>query len=163
MRHRKFTFKIGRTASHRRALLGNAVCSLIESERITTTVTRAKQIRRLAEKMITLGKRGSLHARRLAIARLRQPDAVARLFRDIAPRFENRDGGYTRIMKLGPRPGDAAELCILEFVEELPEAAPGETVGEEADAREAEQAQDDSEEEAEPATDEEAEKAADEG
>lgn len=130
MRHRKFTFKIGRTSSHRRALLANAVCSLIESQRIKTTVPRAKQIRRLAEKMITLGKRGTLHARRLAIAKLRQPAAVRHLFSDIAPRYENRHGGYTRIMRLGPRLGDAAELCFLEFVEELQEDTSAEAVAE---------------------------------
>jgi len=94
------------------------VCSLIVEGRISTTVTKAKQIRRLAEKMITLGKKGTLHARRLAIAKLHQPGVVAQLFSEVAPRHEHRDGGYTRIMRLGNRLGDAAEMCVLEFVEE---------------------------------------------
>lgn len=118
MRHRKYTFKIGRTSEHRRALLANAVCSLFEAGSISTTVTKAKEIRRLAERMITLGKKGTLHARRQAIAKLRDPDAVAVLFSDIAPEYQNRNGGYTRIMRLGQRTGDAAEMCILELVEE---------------------------------------------
>ncbi len=117
MRHRKFTFKIGRTTSHRRAMLANAVCSLFMEERIKSTVTRAKQYRRLAEKMITLGKRGTLHARRRAIAVLRQPGVVAHLFSEVAPRYEARPGGYTRIIRLGNRLGDAAEMCLLELVE----------------------------------------------
>ena len=120
MRHRKFTFKIGRTSAHRRAMLANAACSLLSESRIRTTVTRAKQVRRLAEKMITLGKRGTLHARRRAIAVLRQTGVVRHLFSDVAPRFEGRAGGYTRIVRLGPRIGDAAEMCILELVEETP-------------------------------------------
>lgn len=117
MRHRKYTFKIGRTSAHRKAMLANAVCSLFESGRITTTVPKAKQVRRLAEKMITLGKRGTLHDRRLAIAKLRDPAAVGRLFSDVAPRYHERNGGYTRIMRLGQRTGDAAETCILELIE----------------------------------------------
>lgn len=117
MRHRKYTFKIGRTSAHRKALLANAVCSLFEAGRITTTVPKAKEIRRLAEKMITLGKRGTLHDRRLAIARLKQTGTVGLLFADIAPRYHDRTGGYTRIMRLGQRLGDAAETCILELVE----------------------------------------------
>jgi len=116
-------------------MLANAACSLITAERITTTVVRAKQIRRLAEKMITLGKRGTLHARRRAIALLRQRDAVAHLFREVAPRYAERNGGYTRIVRLGQRRGDAAEMCILELMpqapavpvdEENPDAAPAE-------------------------------------
>jgi len=117
MRHRKFTFKIGRSSAHVRSLLANAVCSLIKHRRITTTLVRAKRIRMLADQMVTLGKDGSLHARRLAIARLRQPATVAILFDQIAPGFKERKGGYTRIMKLGPRRGDAAEMAIIEFVE----------------------------------------------
>ena len=116
MRHRKFTFKIGRTTSHRRAMLANAACSLLMEEQIRTTVTRAKQVRRLAEKMITLGKQGTLHARRRAIAVLQQRDVVAHLFADIASRYEARQGGYTRIIRIGPRAGDAAEMCILELI-----------------------------------------------
>lgn len=118
MRHRKFTFKIGRSGAHRKAMLGNMVCSLLREQRITTTLTKAKQARRLAEKMITLGKRGSDHDRRRAAAVLRQPDVVDMLFTEIAPRFQERQGGYTRMMKLGPRVGDGAEMCILELVSE---------------------------------------------
>ena len=117
MRHRKFTFKINRSSAHVRSLLANAVCSLIEHRRITTTLVRAKRIRMLAEQMVTLGKQESLHARRLAIAKLHQPAVVGILFSEVAPGFKNRKGGYTRIMKLGPRIGDAAEMAILEFVE----------------------------------------------
>lgn len=116
MRHRKYTFKIGRTSEHRRSLLANATCSLFKSGRITTTVQKAKEIRRVAEKMITLARVGTLHARRQAIAALRQPDPVAELFSKIAPQYEGRAGGYTRIMRLGQRVGDAAEMCILELI-----------------------------------------------
>ena len=117
MRHRKHTFKIGRTTGHRESLLANAVCSLIEHNRITTTLVKAKEIRRLADKMVTLGKEGTLHTRRMAIARLHQVDKVAKLFSEIAPGFAKRNGGYTRLMKIGPRIGDGAEMCIVEFVE----------------------------------------------
>ncbi|MBT3379878.1 MAG: 50S ribosomal protein L17 [Lentisphaerae bacterium] len=123
MRHRNFTFKIGRTSAHRKALLANAACSLIMEERIKTTVAKAKQIRRVAEKMITLGKRGSLHARRRAISILKQPGVVAHLFSEVAPRYADRPGGYTRILRLGQRRGDAAEMCLLEFVAEAMEAS----------------------------------------
>ena len=123
MRHRNLSFKIGRTQAHREALLSNAACSLIMSGRIRTTVTKAKQIRRRAEKMITLGKRGSLHDRRRAIAILHQVDVVGHLFREVAPRYEARQGGYTRIVRLVPRRGDAAEMCILELVGEAAAAA----------------------------------------
>lgn len=123
MRHRKFTFKIGRTSAHRKALLANAACSLIMEERIKTTVAKAKQIRRVTEKMITLGKRGSLHARRRAISILKQPGVVAHLFSEVAPRYEDRPGGYTRILRVGLRRGDAAEMCLLELVSEAMEAA----------------------------------------
>jgi large subunit ribosomal protein L17 len=123
MRHRKYTFKIGRTSEHRRSLLANAVCSLFKSGRITTTVQKAKEIRRLAEKMITLAKVGTLHARRQAIATLRQTGTVAELFSTIAPQHEDRSSGYTRIMRLGRRLGDAAEMCILELIPATPAAA----------------------------------------
>jgi len=123
MRHRKYTFKIGRTSEHRRSLLANAVCSLFKSGRITTTVQKAKEIRRLAEKMITLAKVGTLHARRQAIATLRQTGTVAELFSTIAPQHEDRTSGYTRIMRLGQRLGDAAEMCILELIPATPAAA----------------------------------------
>ncbi len=117
MRHRKFTFKIGRSSAHVRSLLANAVCSLIQHRRITTTLVRAKRMRMLADQVVTLGKDGGLHARRLAIAKLHQPATVAILFDQVAPGFKERAGGYTRIIKLGPRIGDAAEMAILEFVE----------------------------------------------
>jgi len=123
MRHRKYTFKIGRTSAHRRALLANAVCSLIEHGRITTTLVKAKEIRRVADKMVTLAKKGTLHARRLVIADLHQVDKVGKLFSEIAPKYKERQGGYTRIIKLGPRVGDAAEMCLLEFVEDDAAAA----------------------------------------
>jgi len=117
MRHRKHTFKVGRTTSHRNAMLANAVCSLIQHNRIQTTLVKAKEIRRDADKAVSLAKIGTLHARRIAIARLHQPETVATLFNEIAPQFKNRKGGYTRIMKLGPRRGDGAEMAIIEFVE----------------------------------------------
>lgn len=134
MRHRKFTFKIGRSGAHRKAMLGNMVCSLFREQRIRTTVTKAKQARRLAERMITLGKRGRDHDRRRAVGILRQPDVVGTLFTEIAPRYQDRQGGYTRMMKLGPRKGDAAEMCILELVTEAlsPKSSKSEAVGEEA-------------------------------
>lgn len=117
MRHRVATFKINRSSSHVRALLANAVCSLIEHGQIQTTLVRAKRIRQLAEQMVTLGKGATLHDRRNAVAKLHQTDAVKKLFDEIAPSFKERQGGYTRIIKLGPRIGDAAEMAILQFVE----------------------------------------------
>jgi large subunit ribosomal protein L17 len=134
MRHRKYTFKIGRTSEHRRALLANAVCSLVRAGRITTTVTQAKGIRRLAEKMITLAKEGSLHARRQAIATLHQPATVAELFSKIAPQYEGRAGGYTRIMRLGQRLGDGADMCILELIPAAVMATPADAATPAADA-----------------------------
>lgn len=117
MRHQKKTVKLGRTAEHRKALLANQVCSLIEHQRIRTTLAKAKAVRPLAEKMVTLGKKGSLHARRTALAVLRQKDAVKKLFDDIAPRTAARNGGYTRIIKLGQRRSDAAPIAFLEWVD----------------------------------------------
>ena len=117
MRHQKKTIKLGRTAEHRKALLANQVCSLIEHQRIKTTLAKAKAVRPLAEKMVTLGKKGSLHARRTALAVLRQKDAVKKLFEDIAPRTADRNGGYTRIIKLGQRRSDAAPVAFLEWVD----------------------------------------------
>jgi large subunit ribosomal protein L17 len=117
MRHQKKTVKLGRTAEHRKALLANQVCSLIEHQRIKTTLAKAKAVRPLAEKMVTLGKNGSLHARRTALAVLRQKDAVKKLFDDIAPRSASRKGGYTRIIKLGQRKSDSAAVAFLEWVD----------------------------------------------
>ena len=123
MRHQKKTVKLGRTADHRKALLANQVCSLIEHSRIKTTLAKAKAVRPFAERMVTLGKRGSLHNRRTAIAYLHQPDMVKKLFEEIAPRSASRNGGYTRIIKLGPRPSDAAPMAYLEWVDSAPVAA----------------------------------------
>ena len=117
MRHQKRTVKLGRTAEHRKALLANQVCSLIEHQRIKTTLAKAKAVRPLAEKMVTLGKQGSLHARRTALAVLRQKDAVKKLFDDIAPRSAARNGGYTRIIKLGARKSDSAPVAFIEWVD----------------------------------------------
>ena len=117
MRHRKHTFKIGRRPDHRRAMLRNQVCSLIFEGRIKTSVTKAKETRRLAERMVTLGKSGTLHHRRRAISKLHNVEAVGILFDEIAPQYREREGGYTRIIRAGHRRGDAAELCFLEFVE----------------------------------------------
>lgn len=116
MRHLKHGFKLGRNPAHRRATLRNLVTNLIEKERIQTTLLRAKAARPLAERMITLGKRDSLHARRQAAAFLMTPDATKKLFADLAPRFADRPGGYTRIIRSGWRIGDGAELAILEFL-----------------------------------------------
>ena len=116
MRHRVHTFKIGRTGAHRRAMLANMVSSLIEHGQITTSLVKAREARRLADKMVTLGKKGDLHHRRLAISTLRKADMVAKLFAEIAPAYAGRQGGYTSIIKLGKRRGDACEMCILKFV-----------------------------------------------
>ena len=117
MRHQKKTLKLGLTAAHRKALLANQVCSLIEHQRIKTTLAKAKAVRPLAEKMVTLGKKGSLHARRTALAVLRQKGAVKKLFEDIAPRSADRNGGYTRIVKLGARKSDSAPVAFIEWVD----------------------------------------------
>ncbi|KXB46263.1 ribosomal protein L17 [Tissierellia bacterium KA00581] len=108
--------KLGRRADHRKSMLRNQVQSLIENGKIETTLTRAKETRRVAEKMITLGKRGDLHARRQALAYIYKTETVHKLFEEIAPLYKERNGGYTRILKLGPRQGDAAEMAILELV-----------------------------------------------
>ena len=117
MRHRKKTIKLGRVSAHRTALLSGMVCSLIESKRVKTTLVKAKATRSLAEKMVTLGKRGTVTARRQALAKLRQRSAVKELFESIAPAFAERSGGYTRIMKLGRRGSDSSEMAILEWVD----------------------------------------------
>jgi large subunit ribosomal protein L17 len=120
MRHHRSGKKLGRDSAHRKALYANLACSLIEHGRIRTTEAKAKAVKPFAEQMITLGKRGDLAARRQAIAQLRSPDVVKRLFDDIAPRFADRPGGYSRIVKIGPRPGDSAELVYLELVDYVP-------------------------------------------
>jgi large subunit ribosomal protein L17 len=121
MRHRRAGKKLGRDSAHRKALYSNLAGALIEHGRIKTTVAKAKAVKPFAEQMITLGKRGDLHARRLALAELRSQDVVHQLFADVAPRFADRPGGYTRIVKLGPRYGDAAEMVYLELVDYQPD------------------------------------------
>ena len=123
MRHLKRTAKLGRTSEHRNAMLANLVCSLIEHKRVTTTLAKAKAARSVAEKMVTLGKSGTIHDRRLAVARLHQEDAAKILFKEIAPAFKERNGGYTRIIKMNQRIGDAAQRAILEWVDFTPVAA----------------------------------------
>jgi large subunit ribosomal protein L17 len=120
MRHRRAGKKLGRDSAHRKALYSNLAGSLIEHGRIKTTEAKAKAVKPFAEQMITLGKRGDLHARRLALAELRSQDVVHQLFADVAPRFADRPGGYTRIVRLGPRNGDAAEMVYLELVDYVP-------------------------------------------
>lgn len=117
MRHGKKTIKLGRSQAHRDALLANQVVSLIEHNRIKTTLAKAKAVRPLAEKMLTLGKKATLHARRTALSVLRQKDAVKKLFEEIAPRSAERKGGYTRIIKLGYRQSDSAPVAFLEWVD----------------------------------------------
>ncbi len=126
MRHLKRTAKLGRTGEHRNAMLANLVCSLIKHKRVTTTVAKAKAARSVAEKMMTLGKSGTIHDRRLAVGRLHSEDAAKVLFNELAPVFKARPGGYTRIVRLNQRQGDAAELAILEWVETPVESAPAE-------------------------------------
>jgi large subunit ribosomal protein L17 len=118
VRHARAGKKLGRDSAHRKALYSNLAGALIEHGRIKTTVTKAKAVKPLAEQMITLGRRGDLHARRQATAFLRSRDVVHHLFAEVAPRFKDRPGGYTRIVKIGPRPGDAAEMAYLELVDE---------------------------------------------
>ena len=116
MRHRVDTLKLGRSSAHRRAMLANMVSSLFYSGRIETTLVKAKAARRMAERMITLGKQGTLHSRRLAAARMHDENAVKKLFDEIAPKYADTNGGYTRIIKIGPRRGDAAEMAVIELV-----------------------------------------------
>jgi large subunit ribosomal protein L17 len=118
VRHARSGKKLGRDSAHRKALYSNLAGALIEHGRIKTTVTKAKAVKPFAEQMITLGRRGDLHARRQATAFLRSRDVVHHLFAEVAPRFKDRPGGYTRIVKLGPRAGDAAEMAYLELVDE---------------------------------------------
>jgi large subunit ribosomal protein L17 len=117
MRHLKRTAKLGRTGEHRNAMLANLVCSLIKHKRVTTTLAKAKAARSVAEKLVTLGKKDTIHARRLVAARLHQEDATKILFAEIAPAQKERNGGYTRIVKMHQRQGDAAQLAILEWVD----------------------------------------------
>ncbi|HZR93473.1 MAG TPA: 50S ribosomal protein L17 [Gaiellaceae bacterium] len=124
MRHHRSGKKLGRESAHRKALYANLTAALIEHGRIETTETKAKAVRPIAEKMITLGRDGSIHARRQALAFLRSQEVVHKLFSDVGPRFRDRPGGYSRIVKLGPRQGDAAPMAYLELVDFVPTAAP---------------------------------------
>ncbi len=108
--------RLGGSPSHQRKILANMAASLIQEERVTTTVTRAKVLRPYVEKMVTKARRGDLHARRMVLRKIQNNDAVTKLFDDVGPRYEDRDGGYTRIIKLGPRRGDGTEMAIIEFV-----------------------------------------------
>jgi large subunit ribosomal protein L17 len=117
MRHRKKGRKLSRTASHRRATMRNMAINLFRHDRIETTTAKAKELRPYAERLITLAKRGDLHARRLAAQRIHDPEVLRRLFSEIAPKYTNRPGGYTRILKLGHRQGDAADMALIELVD----------------------------------------------
>ncbi|QMV19209.1 50S ribosomal protein L17 [Granulicella sp. 5B5] len=116
MRHRNGGFKLGRNTSHRRALLRNLVTSIILNDRCHTTITKAKATRPIVEKMITLGKNGSVHARRQALAYLMTPESVDRLFKIVAPRYADRNGGYSRIVRTGVRKGDSSEMAFIELL-----------------------------------------------
>jgi large subunit ribosomal protein L17 len=120
MRHQRFGKKLGRDSAHRKALYANLAGELIEHGRVRTTLAKAKAVRPVAEEMITLGRRGDLHARRQALSFLRSQDVVHKLFSDVGPRFKDRPGGYSRIVKLGPRQGDSAEMAYLELVDFVP-------------------------------------------
>jgi large subunit ribosomal protein L17 len=122
VRHHRKGKKLGRDSAHRKALYSNLAGALIEHGRIKTTLAKAKAVQGIAEKMITLGRRGDLAARRQALAYLRSNDVVTMLFSDVAPRFTDRPGGYTRIVKIGTRAGDSAEMAYLEFVDFVPPA-----------------------------------------
>jgi large subunit ribosomal protein L17 len=117
MRHRKGGFKLGRNTSHRRAMLRNIVTSIILNDRVHTTITKAKASKPIVEKMITLGKNGSVHARRQALAYMMTPESVDRLFNIVAPRYTTRPGGYSRIIRTGVRQGDAAETAFIELLD----------------------------------------------
>ena len=117
MRHGNSNRKLNRTHEHRKAMFANMVCSLIEHEQIQTTLPKAKELKKIIDKYITLGKKGSLHSRRLAISRLRQNSAVIKLFEILAPRYKKRNGGYSRVLKAGFRYGDAAPLAVIELID----------------------------------------------
>tara|TARA_B100002051_G_scaffold225477_1_gene220842 strand:- start:101 stop:523 length:423 start_codon:yes stop_codon:yes gene_type:complete len=117
MRHGNSNRKLNRTHEHRKAMFANMICSLIEHEQIKTTLPKAKELKKIIDKYITLGKKGSLHSRRLAISRLRQNSAVTKLFETLAPRYKKRNGGYSRVLKAGFRYGDAAPLAVIELID----------------------------------------------
>lgn len=135
MRHNRKVPKLQRRADQRKALLSNLVCSLVEHRRIRTTLAKAKAVRPLAEKMLTLGKRGDLHARRTALSYLKHKDIVAKLFSEIAPAAATRNGGYTRITKLGQRPTDSAPMAYIEWVDFVVAPAEKESAGKAAEAK----------------------------
>ena len=129
MRHQRAGRKLGRDSAHRKALYANLASALIEHGRIKTTEAKAKEVRPIVEQMITLGKRGDVSAQRQAVAFLRSKPIAHRLFTEVAPRFADRAGGYTRVVKLGPRQGDAAQMAYLELVDYVPERAPVSAAG----------------------------------
>ncbi|NNU79803.1 50S ribosomal protein L17 [Halovulum dunhuangense] len=122
MRHGNGYRKLNRTHEHRKAMFANMACSLLEHEQIKTTLPKAKELKRIADKLITLGKRGDLHARRLAASRLKQDAVVAKLFDTLGPRYKERNGGYVRVLKAGFRYGDMAPMAIIELVDRDPDA-----------------------------------------
>ena len=124
MRHARTGKKLGRDSAHRKALYSNLAGALIEHGRIKTTVAKAKEVRPVAEQMITLGRRGDVHSRRQALKLLRSQDVVHKLFSEVGPRFADRPGGYSRIVRIGPRQGDAAEMAYLELVDHVADARP---------------------------------------
>ena len=117
MRHKMSGRKLNRTSSHRKAMFANMVCSLVEHEQITTTLPKAKELKRIADKVITLAKKGDLHARRMLISKVRQQDAVKKLIDVLGPRYASRQGGYSRVLKAGFRHGDMAPMAVIEFVD----------------------------------------------
>jgi len=141
MRHRNGGFKLGRNTSHRRALLRNLVTSIILNDRVHTTITKAKATRPIVEKMITLGKNGSVHSRRQALAYLMTPESVDRLFSTVAPRYATRPGGYSRIVRTGVRKGDASEMAYIELLGAEQELSEKAAKREEAKARKREELQ----------------------
>ena len=136
MRHRRAGRKLNRTASHRRALFANMAAALIKHEQIVTTLPKAKELRRVADRLITLAKRGNLHSRRLAVARVRDEVMVKKLFDILGPRYTERSGGYTRVLRAGYRHGDSAPMAVIELVDRDPEARgqdSGQTQGQDED------------------------------
>ena len=122
MRHGNSHRKLNRTHEHRKAMFSNMVCSLIEHEQIKTTLPKAKELKRIADKYVSIGKKGNLHSRRIAYSRLKQDAAVKKLFDTLAPRYKDRNGGYTRVIRAGFRYGDMAPMAVIEFVERNVEA-----------------------------------------
>lgn len=134
MRHRKKVAKLGRDAPHRRAMLSNMVTSLLSKESVTTTHARAKELRRFAEHMITFAKRGDLHARRQVLRTVADKGVVTKLFEELGPRYKGRNGGYTRIVKLGPRRGDGSFMSIVELVDRTDSSS--ESISQEGESKE---------------------------